>query len=202
MHEASGLRDASAAAVHGVWDYDQLCVPLVETLELFATGPAWLDRDAFAARFAEIVTAARAGSGHPPPALGSRLPQGCSPAVGALSRTLLDRYGVVVHTHLLKTEAQASINTHWKGGLVAEMARRLVGRRGGLCPWRGLEPVEMEILARHGITLRNNPASTLIMGRGLMPFQACLAAGLRLELGCDAATAGGPHDLFGRCAGP
>lgn len=50
-----------------------------------------------------------------------RVGTGWSPAVRALWRTLRDRHGVLMHTFLPETEAQASRNTRWKGGLVARM---------------------------------------------------------------------------------
>lgn len=60
-----------------------------------------------------------------------------------------------------------------------------------------LEPVDTKTLTRDHITVSHDPASDLILGSGLMPFQATLVAGRRLALGCDPASAGSRHDLFG-----
>lgn len=97
-----------------------------------------------------------------------------------------------MHTHLAEIEAQASLNTCWKGGLVAEMALAGLLDGGSACAHgMQLEPVEMETLARHDITLSQNPVSDLMLSSGLMLIQACLADALRLALGCDSANAGG-----------
>jgi cytosine/adenosine deaminase-related metal-dependent hydrolase len=196
-HETSGLRVAFAPFLHDLSDYDLLGMPLSSALEPLVGGPPSVDRDAYAARFAEIGAAARGGSGRVTPQLGPNAPQRCSPAMWELWRTLRDRHGAAVHTHLLETKAQASLNARWDGGLVAEMARagmlegRLTCAHG---VW--LEPREMEVLARHDVTLSHNPASNLMLGSGVMPFQAATASGLRLALGCDSANTGGRHDLF------
>ncbi len=197
-HETSGLRVAFAAFLHDVSDYDLLRMAPTAALELLVGGLPPVDRDAYAARFAAIAAAARGGSGRVTPQLGPNAPQRCSPAVWELWRTLRDRHDIAVHTHLLETKAQASLNSHWQGGLVAEMERQgmLAGRL--TCAhgvW--LAPSEMEVLARHDVTVSHNPASNLMLGSGLMPFQACALSGLRLALGCDSANTGGRHDLFG-----
>jgi 5-methylthioadenosine/S-adenosylhomocysteine deaminase len=197
-HEASGLRVAFAPFLQDVSDYDLLNLELTDTLVPLIGGPPPLDADAYAARFAAIVQAARSGSGRVSVQLGPNAPQRCSPSAWSLWKTLRDRHDVAVHTHLLETRAQASLNKRWNEGMVAEMARagmlegRLTCAHG---VW--LKPAEMEILARHGVTLSHNPASNLMLGSGTANFQACAACGLRLALGCDSANTGGRHDLFG-----
>jgi 5-methylthioadenosine/S-adenosylhomocysteine deaminase len=196
-HEASGLRVAFAAFLQDVSDYDLLGLPLTASLVPLVGGPPPLDANVYAARFASILQYARSGSGRVSVQLGPNAPQRCSPPVWSLWRTLRDRHDVAVHTHLLETRAQASLNLRWPGGLVAEMARKGM-LEGSLTCAHGvwLEPGEMAILARHGVTLSHNPASNLMLGSGTMNFHACGACGLRLALGCDSANTGGRHDLF------
>jgi 5-methylthioadenosine/S-adenosylhomocysteine deaminase len=197
-HEVSGLRVAFATFLHDRSDYDLLGLALPDALVPLIGGPPPLDDEAYTERFASIVQAARGGSGRVSVQLGPNAPQRCSPPAWALWRRLRDRHDVAVHTHLLETRAQESLNSRWEGGLVAEMERagmldgRLTCAHG---VW--LKPWEMEILARRGVTLSHNPASNLMLGSGVMNFQACSACGLRLALGCDSANTGGRHDLFG-----
>jgi cytosine/adenosine deaminase-related metal-dependent hydrolase len=196
-HETSGLRVAYAAFLQDVSDYDLLDLPLPDALEALVGGPPPLDEADFTARFADIVAATRAGSGRVVAQLGPNAPQRCSPATWSLWRTLQDRHDVAVHTHLLETRAQASLNARWPGGLVAEMERAdLLNDRLTCAHGVWLTPEEMAVLARHDVTLTHNPASNLMLGSGTMNVPACAACGLRVALGCDSANTGGRHDLF------
>ena len=197
-HETSGLRVAFAAFVQDISDYDLLGLPLTDALMPLIGGPPPLDHDIYGARFAAIVEAAHGGSGRVSVQLGPNAPQRCSPKVWALWRTLRDRHDVAVHTHLLETRAQASLNARWTGGMVAEMERAgLLEGRLTCAHGVWLQPGEMEILARHDVTVSHNPVSNLMLGSGTMDFRSCAACGIRLALGCDSANTGGRHDLFG-----
>ena len=59
-----------------------------------------------------------------------------------------------------------------------------------------LSEPEMEILARHDVTVSHNPASNLMLGGGVMRFGSCTACGLRLALGNDSANTAGRADHF------
>ncbi len=197
-HEASGLRVGYAAFLHDVSDYDLLDIKLPATLIPLLGGPTILDPDAYAARFVDLLHAARAGSGRVAVQLGPNAPQRCSPAAWDLWRELRDRHGVPVHVHLMETRAQAHVGRQrWRGGLVAQMERQ--GMLEGLLTiahgiW--LTDAERARLARHGATVVHNPASNLSLGSGVMPMAAWRALGVTLALGTDSANAGGRHDLF------
>jgi cytosine/adenosine deaminase-related metal-dependent hydrolase len=196
-HESSGLRVAYAPLLHDVSDNDLLGLPLPETVRRLIGGPPPLDSAGYADRFAAIVQAAGAGSGRVSVQLGPNAPQRCSPAAWTLWRALRDRHGVAVHTHLLETRLQASLNARWPGGLVREMERQGMLSGSLTCAhavW--LSEAEMDILARHDVTVSHNPATNLMLGSGVMRFRACTARGLRLALGNDAANTGGRADHF------
>lgn len=197
-HEASGLRVAYAHFLHDLSDYDLLNLPLPPAVQGLVGGPPPLDADRYAHDFADLVRQARGGSGRVSVQLGPNAPQRCSPATWKLWRDLRDRHDVAVHTHLLETRAQASLNHRYPGGLVAEMARSgmLAGRL--TCAhgvW--LSEAEQAVLAGHGVTVSHNPASNLMLGSGVMHFAGCAACGLRLALGSDSANTGGRADVFG-----
>ncbi len=197
-HEASGLRVGYAAFLHDIGDYDLLALELPNELNSLVGSTPVLDPAAYAARFAAIVEAARAGSGRVSVLLGPNAPQRCSPAAWALWRTLRDRHGVAVHTHLLETHAQAKLGQQrWPGGTVAEMARQDL-LNGELSVAHGVWPTaaERELLALHAVTVVHNPASNLMLGSGLLPFRDYQRRGVRLALGTDSANTGGRHDMF------
>jgi 5-methylthioadenosine/S-adenosylhomocysteine deaminase len=197
-HETSGMRVAYAPFLHDVSDYDLLGISLPDVLVPLAGGPPPLDQDAYAEEFGALVACARAGSGRVRVQLGPNAPQRCSPPAWALWRKLRDRHDVAVHTHLLESRAQASLNRRWPDGLVAEMAREGM-LEGRLTCAHGvwLTNAEREVLARHDVTVSHNPASNLMLGSGVMDFRGCRACGLRVALGTDSANTGGRHDLFG-----
>ena len=156
-----------------------------------------LDADAYAARFAAVVTAARAGSGRVTPLLGPNAPQRCSPVAWALWRRLRDRHDVAVHTHLLETRAQRRAGLRWPGGTVTEMERQgLLDGRLSVAHGIWMDEADDAILARHGVTIAHNPASNLMLGSGMLPFAAYRRHGVRLALGTDSANTGGRHDHF------
>jgi 5-methylthioadenosine/S-adenosylhomocysteine deaminase len=197
-HEASGMRVAYAPFLHDISDYDLLDLRLPDALARLVGGPPPLDEAAYAAKFAALVACERAGSGRVQVQLGPNAPQRCSPSAWALWRRLRDRHDVAVHTHLLETPAQASLNRRWPGGLVAEMAREGM-LEGRLTCAHGvwLTDAEREVLARHDVTVSHNPASNLMLGSGTMNLRGCRTCGLRVALGTDSANTGGRHDLFG-----
>ena len=197
-HDSSGLRVGYAPFLHDRSDYDLLAIELPPDIAALAGKPPPLDEAAYEARFADIVAAARGGSGRITPLLGPNAPQRCSEPAWRLWRRLRDRHAVGVHTHLLETRAQAQLGRRlWPGGFVAELARQDL-LAPGLSVAHGiwLDGEERDILARHGVTVVHNPASNLMLGSGLLAFQDCRRRGIRLALGTDSANTGGRHDLF------
>jgi 5-methylthioadenosine/S-adenosylhomocysteine deaminase len=196
-HEASGLRVAYAPFLHDLSDYDLLDVKLPPALQPLVGGPPPLDADAYAANFAALVQAAHGGSGRVSVQLGPNAPQRCSPAGWMLWRTLRERHDIAVHTHLMETRAQASLNARWPGGLVAEMQRQgLLEGRLTCAHGVWLTDADLATLARHDVTISHNPASNLMLGSGMMRWCACATWGVRLALGNDSANTGGRHDHF------
>jgi len=196
-HEASGLRVGYAPMLHDVADDKLLGLDVPEPVGSLAGGAPALDPPRYAAHFASLVEAARAGSGRISVLLGPNAPQRCSPAAWELWRSLHRRHGVGVHTHLMETRAQAEIGRRWPGGLVAEMERQLLlGEWLSVAHGLWLTPAERDLLAKHRVTVVHNPASNLMLGSGIMPLLEARGAGLRVALGTDSANTGGRHDLF------
>ena len=197
-HEASGLRVGYAPFLHDVADDALLGLALPATVAGLAGGAPLVDAPRYAAQFAALSETARAGSGRVSVLLGPNAPQRCSPAAWELWRSLRERHGVLVHTHLMETRAQAGIGSRgWLGGLVAKMARRgLLGEWLSVAHGVWLTPAERDLLAAHRVIVVHNPASNLMLGSGIMPLLEAQQAGLRVALGTDSANTGGRHDLF------
>ena len=195
-HEASGLRVGYAPFLHDVTDYELMGLALPPSLASIEH-MAPFDAEAYAARFGEIVAAARGGSGRVTPILGPNAPQRCSPAARVLWRRLRERHGIMVHTHLLETRAQRQAGLHWAGGTVAAMERQgLLDGRLAVAHGIWLDDADCAILARHDVTVVHNPASNLMLGSGTLSYAAHRRHGVRLALGTDSANTGGRHDHF------
>jgi 5-methylthioadenosine/S-adenosylhomocysteine deaminase len=108
-HEASGLRVGYAPFLHDVADDALLGLAVPAPVARLAGGAPPLDPPHYAAQFAAMVETARAGSGRVSVLLGPNAPQRCSPSAWELWRSLRERHGVYVHTHLMETRAQAAI---------------------------------------------------------------------------------------------
>jgi 5-methylthioadenosine/S-adenosylhomocysteine deaminase len=189
------LRVGYAAFLHDISDYDLLGMMLPPEV---AGGLPPVDPDVYAVRFAELLGAARAGSGRVSVQLGPNAPQRCSPAAWALWKTLRDRYGVKVHIHLMETHAQSEIGKRrGPGGLVAEMERFGL-LEDGLSAAHGiwLSEAERERLARRGVVVVHNPGSNLMLGSGVMPLGSYRDLGAAVALGTDSANTSGRHDMF------
>jgi 5-methylthioadenosine/S-adenosylhomocysteine deaminase len=197
-HEQSGLRVGYAAFLHDISDYALLDLSLPENLAALVGGVPALDPDAYAGRFAELVQAARAGSGRVVVQLGPNAPQRCGDTAWRLWRELRDRHDVRVHVHLLETRAQARVG-RMRGaeGMIAEMARTDM-LAPGLSAAHGiwLSESEQDIMARHRAVIVHNPASNLMLGSGVMDFLSLRARGVKMALGTDSANTGGRFDLF------
>lgn len=130
--------------------------------------------------------------------IGPNAPQRCSPDLWQVWRDMQEKHDALVHTHLLETEAQA-LRSHqiWEGGLVGEMARQnLLNEKVSVAHGIWLQDNERDLLAKHGVTVVHNPASNLMLGSGLMPFEAYRQLGLSIGIGSDSANTGGRHDIF------
>ena len=197
-HETSGLRVGYAPFLHDVADDALLGLSVPAEVADISAGMPPLDPPAYAAQFAGLIEAARAGSGRVTVLLGPNAPQRCSPTAWELWRSLRERHGVAVHTHLMETRAQAAVGTRWPGGLVAEMERQgLLGKWLSVAHGVWLTEAEHDLLASRQVTIVHNPTSNLMLGSGIMPLLDARRAGLRVALGTDSANTGGRHDLFG-----
>ena len=196
-HEASGLRVAFAPFMHDVFDHEFLQISLPpEICATLDTAPR--SDGATAERMYRDLASRWRGHRRLTILLGPNAFQRCSPALSDVWRRLAEDPGLHAHTHLVETRAQAARGRAvWRGGTVAEMARRgLLGERLSVAHGVWLNPEEADLLANHGVTVVHNPASNLMLGSGRLPLPAMLERGVTVALGTDSSNSGGRHDLF------
>lgn len=196
-HLESGMRVAYAPMFHDRHDHDLLGLDLPPALRAYLESGAFAPPAVTAAMFRSLAAAARTHD-RITILLGPNAPQRCSDKLLGLWRTLRDELGLMSHTHLLETQAQAATTQGmWPGGLLRELDRRDL-LSSGLSAAHGiwLEPAERELLARRGIVVVHNPASNLMLGSGRMPLEEYRQCGVTLALGSDSANTGGAANPF------
>ncbi|MCC7046486.1 MAG: amidohydrolase family protein [Alphaproteobacteria bacterium] len=197
-HCRSGMRVGLAPMLHDRFDHDLLGIDLPPDLRRRVEGPKRPDATDMAALFRRIHAGWHGKDGRIALLLGPNAPQRCSPELWSVWRELAGELGVHVHTHLLETQAQASIGLrHWRDGMIVELARHgLVNQRLSVAHGIWTTPEERALLADHGVTVVHNPVSNLMIGSGFAPIPDYRARGIPLALGSDGSNTGGRHDIF------
>jgi 5-methylthioadenosine/S-adenosylhomocysteine deaminase len=103
-----------------------------------------------------------------------------------------------VHVHLNETrdEVERSLAEH--GVRPVERLRRLGLLGPGLIAVHAvhLEPVEVELLARHGCSVAHCPSSNLKLASGFAKVDSMLKAGINVAIGTDGAASNNRLDMF------
>ena len=114
---------------------------------------------------------------------------------------LAGRHDLPIFTHVYETKAQTAKAREIYGSDGGSMIRYL--ERVGLLKHRTtiahgvwLMHDEMEILARHGVTLAHNPISNLKLKSGIAPVRRVVEAGVNVALGCDNCSCGDCQNMF------
>lgn len=102
-------------------------------------------------------------------------------------RGIAEEFDLPVMMHVQETRMQVVTGQLWYGSTPIEYLERI----GFLKPrtqfihgiW--LNPREIEILARTGVSIQHNPGSNLKVGSGLAPLRALLNGGVNLCMGTD-----------------
>jgi len=114
-------------------------------------------------------------------------PQRCTEDFLRAVRAMADELDLPVMMHVQETRMQVVTGQLWYGSTMVEYLDRI----GFMKPntafihaiW--LNPREIEILARTGVTVQHNPTSNLKVGSGLAPVRALLDAGVNVSMGTD-----------------
>jgi len=114
-------------------------------------------------------------------------PQRCTEDFIKRVRRFADDYDLPVMMHVQETRMQVVMGQLWYGSTMVEYLHRLGFMKPNTQFIHGiwLNPREIEILARTGVTVQHNPPSNLKVGSGLAPVRALLDAGVNVSLGTD-----------------
>jgi 5-methylthioadenosine/S-adenosylhomocysteine deaminase len=114
-------------------------------------------------------------------------PQRCTEGFLLAVRRMADDFDLPLMIHVQETRMQVVTGQLWYGSTMIEYLDRI----GFMKPktqfihgvW--LNPREIEILARTGVTIQHNPSSNLKLGSGIAPVRALLDAGVNVSMGTD-----------------
>jgi 5-methylthioadenosine/S-adenosylhomocysteine deaminase len=114
-------------------------------------------------------------------------PQRCTETFLRKVRALADGFDLPLMMHVQETRMQVVTGKLWWDATMIEYLDRIDFLRPQTqfihAIW--LNPRDIDILARAGVTVQHNPASALRSGSGLAPVHALLEAGVNVSLGTD-----------------
>jgi len=131
-------------------------------------------------------------------AIGPSAPQRCSDALLLAAGGLAARHDLIMHMHLLETQAQREMGLRLYGrGMVAHLVELgLLGPRLNLAHALWLEEGDLDLLARHDAAVVHNPVSNARLGSGTFGLRRMRAAGVRVALGTDSACCNDSNNLL------
>ena len=114
-------------------------------------------------------------------------PQRCSEDFLHDVRRMADEFDLPVIMHVQETRMQVVTGQLWHGSTLIEYLDRIgfLGPNTAFIHANWLNPREIEILARTGVSVQHNPTSNLKVGSGLAPIRALLDGGVNVSLGTD-----------------
>jgi 5-methylthioadenosine/S-adenosylhomocysteine deaminase len=114
-------------------------------------------------------------------------PQRCSEVFLRRVRAIADDFDLPLMIHVQETRLQVVTGQLWYGSTMIEYLDRIGFMKPKTAFIHGiwLNPRDISILARTGVSVQHNPASNLKVGSGLAPVRALLDAGVNVSMGTD-----------------
>ena len=114
-------------------------------------------------------------------------PQRCTEDFLLAVRRMADDFDLPLMIHVQETRMQVVTGQILYGSTMIEYLDRIGFMKPKTAFIHGvwLNPREIEILARTGVTIQHNPPSNLKVGSGLAPIRALLKAGVNVSMGTD-----------------
>ena len=114
-------------------------------------------------------------------------PQRCTQEFLLDVRRMADDFDLPLMIHVQETRMQVVTGHLFYGSTMIEYLDRIgfMKPRTAFIHGIWLNPREIEILARTGVTIQHNPPSNLKVGSGLAPVRALLNAGVNVSMGTD-----------------
>jgi len=129
---------------------------------------------------------------------GPHAPYTCSIALLKEVRKLANEHGKMITIHVSETMAEIGQITerYGKSPVVLLDEIGFLGRDVIIAHGVWLDSRDIQILARHGVTVAHNPASNMKLASGVMPLQRLINAGVNVGLGTDGAASNNNLDML------
>ncbi|ASJ15178.1 amidohydrolase family protein [Thermococcus radiotolerans] len=129
---------------------------------------------------------------------GPHAPYTCSIALLKEVRKLANEHGKLITIHVSETMAEIGQITerYGKSPVVLLDEIGFFGSDVIIAHGVWLDSRDIQILARHGVTVAHNPASNMKLASGVMPLQRLLNAGVNVGLGTDGAASNNNLDML------
>ena len=112
--------------------------------------------------------------------------------------TLAEQEDMLIHCHIHETsgEVEGSLKDHHQRPLARLKALGLLSPRLIAAHMVHLSQEEIELAARHGVSIAHNPSSNMKLASGIAPVPAMLAAGVNVGIGTDGAASNNKLDML------
>ncbi|NJE10962.1 amidohydrolase family protein [Thermococcus sp. MAR1] len=129
---------------------------------------------------------------------GPHAPYTCSIALLKEVRKLANEHGKLITIHVSETMAEIGQITerYGKSPVVLLDEIGFFGRDVIIAHGVWLDSRDIQILARHGVTVAHNPGSNMKLASGVMPLQRLLNAGVNVGLGTDGSASNNNLDML------
>ncbi len=129
---------------------------------------------------------------------GPHAPYTCSIALLKEVRRLANEHGKLITIHVSETMAEIGqiIERYGKSPVVLLDEIGFLGNDVVAAHGVWLDSRDIQILARHGVTIAHNPGSNMKLASGVMPLERLLNAGVNVGLGTDGAASNNNLDML------
>ncbi|OHX13996.1 TRZ/ATZ family hydrolase [Chromobacterium sphagni] len=112
--------------------------------------------------------------------------------------TLAEQEDMLIHCHIHETadEVSNSVKEHHQRPLARLKELGLLSPRLIAAHMVHLNDAEIELAARHGVSVAHNPASNMKLASGIAPIPKMLAAGIAVGIGTDGAASNNKLDML------
>jgi 5-methylthioadenosine/S-adenosylhomocysteine deaminase len=112
--------------------------------------------------------------------------------------TIAEQEDMLIHCHIHETgvEVENSVNEHRQRPLARLKALGLLSPRLIAAHMVHLSAEEIELAARHGVSIAHNPSSNMKLASGIAPVPQLLAAGVNVGIGTDGAASNNKLDML------
>lgn len=112
--------------------------------------------------------------------------------------TLAEQEDLLIHCHIHETqdEIASSLKEHHQRPLARLKELGLLSPRLVAAHMVHLTDDEIELAARHGVSIAHNPASNMKLASGIAPVSKLLAAGVNVGIGTDGAASNNSLDML------